>query len=79
MSLDKSRPEVGDKGGSFRIENADMAAMKLRSPAKLTVSRNTLVLVDTKGFHRRGLAQDNTVRRGLYANLRPWAFLPIVF
>lgn len=79
MSLNKSRPEVGDKGGSFRIDDADMAAMKLRPPAKLTVSRNTLVLVDTKGFHRRGLAQDSTVRRGLYANFRPWAFLPIVF
>jgi hypothetical protein len=35
-------------------------------------------VVNTKAFHRRGVAPRDTVRRSLYANFRPWAFAPVI-
>jgi hypothetical protein len=65
-------------GGSFRIDDADLPSLGLPAPRDVLCRRNSLVMVDTKAFHRRGNAPRDTVRRSLYANFRPWAFSPVV-
>jgi ectoine hydroxylase-related dioxygenase (phytanoyl-CoA dioxygenase family) len=65
-------------GGSFRITDAELPALGLPPPRQILCRGNSVVLVNTKAFHRRGVAPRDTVRRSLYANFRPRAFAPIV-
>jgi ectoine hydroxylase-related dioxygenase (phytanoyl-CoA dioxygenase family) len=65
-------------GGAFRIGVDELAALGLPQPRQLTCRANSLVIVNTKGFHRRGVAPRDTVRRSIYANFRPQAFLPLL-
>ncbi|MCC2674832.1 MAG: protein involved in biosynthesis of mitomycin antibiotics/polyketide fumonisin [Ramlibacter sp.] len=65
-------------GGSFRIDDAELPSLGLPPPQEVLCRSNSLVVVNTKAFHRRGDAPRDTVRRSLYANFRPWAFSPVV-
>jgi hypothetical protein len=65
-------------GGSFRIAVGELPALGLPPPRQILCRGNSVVLVNTKAFHRRGVAPRDTVRRSLYANFRPRAFAPIV-
>ena len=65
-------------GGSFRIADAELPALGLPPPREVLCRSNSLVVVNTKAFHRRGVAPRDTVRRSLYANFRPWAFAPVI-
>lgn len=66
------------KGGAFRIEHRDLIRIGHQDAQPLTIEANTLVIVDTRGFHRRGHSIPDTIRRSIYANFRPLAFLPIL-
>ena len=66
-----------DRGGSFRIEESELAALDLPPPVSVPVAANTLVLADTLGFHRRGRAEPGTERVALYGWNRPWPFAPL--
>jgi ectoine hydroxylase-related dioxygenase (phytanoyl-CoA dioxygenase family) len=66
------------RGGSFRIADAELPALGLPPPRQILCRGNSVVLVNTKAFHRRGIAPRDTVRRSLYANFRPSAFAPVV-
>ena len=65
-------------GGSFRIDDDELPSLGLPPPCQVLCRANSLVVVNTKAFHRRGIAPRDTVRRSLYANFRPWAFSPVV-
>lgn len=65
-------------GGSFRIAEAELPSLGLPAPRQILCRGNSVVLVNTKAFHRRGIAPRDTVRRSLYANFRPRAFAPVV-
>ena len=43
--------------GSLRVEPAALARLGYPAPRKLAVAANTLVIADTSGLHRRGLAR----------------------
>lgn len=45
--------------GSFRVAEADLPALGLPTPKAFSVGKNTLVVADTVGLHRRG---DSTLR-----------------
>lgn len=66
-------------GGSFRIQEAELAELGLDAPKPVPVKANTLILADVRGFHRRGLARAGAERLALYANLRLWPFSPIAY
>jgi hypothetical protein len=65
-------------GGSFRVDDGELPSLGLAPPQELLCRGNSLVVVNTKAFHRRGRAPRDTMRRSLYANFRPWAFSPVV-
>jgi hypothetical protein len=68
-----------DRGGSFRVTLPELAELGLPAPRSYPVRANTLVLADTRGFHRRGDATLGAKRLALYANLRSWPFSPVVY
>lgn len=74
-SQDKSHP---NRGGAFRISDAELQKINTQPLRKLLVKANSIVIVDTRGFHRRGDAAMNAKRLSIYANFRPWAFWPFV-
>jgi hypothetical protein len=64
-------------GGSFRIQEQDLARLGLPQPVTLVCPANTLVLADVLGFHRRGHAVAGRQRLALYGWNRPYPFLPL--
>lgn len=62
--------------GSFRITEAEIARLGYPAPLKLAAASNTLIIADTSGFHRRGLAEDQSCRISLWAQSRGSPFLP---
>ena len=70
----RAMPNVG---GSFRIQEHDLAALGLPDPVTLACPANTLVLADVLGFHRRGDAIPGRQRLSLYGWNRPYPFLPV--
>ncbi|MFZ4407205.1 MAG: phytanoyl-CoA dioxygenase family protein [Paracraurococcus sp.] len=62
--------------GSLRIEEATLARLGYRPPRKLAVAPNTLVIADTSGLHRRGLASGAACRIAIWAYGRGSPFLP---
>jgi hypothetical protein len=64
--------------GSFRVGVEELPALGLSAPQPLLCRANSLVVVNTKAFHRRGVAPRDTVRRSIYANFRPRAFRPVL-
>ena len=61
--------------GSFRVGEAELAAMGYPPGESLPVAGNTLVVADTGGFHRRTPSNQPTVRVELYMSLRRNPFL----
>lgn len=71
--------ETGDRlsqRGSFRIRPDELRALGLPQPQRFCVPANTLVIVDTCGFHARGSSHRPTVRVELWAYCRRNPFLP---
>jgi hypothetical protein len=61
--------------GSFRVSDADLAAMGYGEPMVAVVPGNTLIVADTSGFHRRAPSVAATVRVEIYFSLRRNPFL----
>lgn len=73
--------EEGDRlseRGSFRIPVEDLPALGLPPPTRFAVPANTLVVIDTYGFHARADSHRRTKRVELWAFSRRSPFLPWV-
>jgi hypothetical protein len=62
--------------GSFRIRPEELAQLGLPQPTRFCVAANTLVVVDTCGFHARADSDQPSVRAELWAYCRRNPFLP---
>jgi hypothetical protein len=62
--------------GSFRIRPEELARLGLPQPTRFCVAANTLVVVDTCGFHARADSDQPSVRVELWAYCRRNPFLP---
>ena len=62
--------------GSLRISPDELTALGLPQPTRFAVPANTLVVIDTFGFHARGSSTGPTVRAELWAYVRRNPFLP---
>ncbi|XID74831.1 phytanoyl-CoA dioxygenase family protein [Alkanindiges sp. WGS2144] len=61
--------------GSFRIQEAELAALGLPKPQAFAVPKNTLVVADTFGFHARGKSVRPSTRIEVWAYARRNPFL----
>jgi Phytanoyl-CoA dioxygenase (PhyH) len=71
------------KRGSLRISADELAALGLPPPTRFAVRANTLVVIDTSGFHARGNSDRPAVRVEIWAYSRrtpfaPWAGLDLL-
>ena len=64
------------KRGSLRISPEELTELGLPQPTHFSVPANTLVIVDTCGFHARGSSDRPTMRMELWAFSRRSPFLP---
>jgi hypothetical protein len=62
--------------GSLRIAPDELGALGLPQPRRFAVRANTLVVIDTFGFHARGSADRPTVRVEIWAFSRRTPFVP---
>jgi hypothetical protein len=62
--------------GSFRISPDELYALRLPQPKRFAVPPNTLVVIDTCGFHARGSSTRPTVRAEIWAYARRTPFVP---
>lgn len=62
--------------GSMRIGPEELAALGFPPPRRFAVPANTLVAIDTSGFHARGDSDRPTVRVEIWAFSRRTPFLP---
>lgn len=62
--------------GSFRVSEADLETMGF-APQKLCVPKNTLVVANVYGFHRRGEAQTKSQRMTVWMQARDNPFNPL--
>ena len=62
--------------GSLRIETEELALLGLPMPTRFAVRANTLVVIDTSGFHARADSDHPTLRVELWAYSRRTPFLP---
>ena len=62
--------------GSLRIAPEELPSLGLPQPSRLAVPANTLVAVDTYGFHARGSADRPVVRVEIWAYSRRSPFVP---
>ena len=62
--------------GSFRISPEELAGLNLPAPTRFAVPANTLVVIDTCGFHARASSDRQTVRVELWGYARRTPFLP---
>ena len=62
--------------GSLRINAEELSGLGLPSPTRFSVPANTLVAIDTCGFHARADADGPTLRVELWAYSRRTPFLP---
>jgi hypothetical protein len=62
--------------GSLRVTEGELAALGLPAPTRFTVPANTLVAIDTSGFHARADSHRPTLRVELWAYCRRSPFLP---
>lgn len=63
--------------GSFRWPEEELPALGLPPPKAFAVPRNTLVIADTSGIHRRGEASEAGVRLEIWAYSRISPFWPL--
>lgn len=62
--------------GSLRIATDELARLGLSQPRRFAVPANTLVVIDTCGFHARGSSNRPTVRAEIWAYVRGTPFVP---
>ena len=62
--------------GSFRMSAEELAELNLPAPTRFAVPANTLVAIDTCGFHARASSDRPTIRVELWAYARRSPFLP---
>ncbi|MFL6721379.1 MAG: phytanoyl-CoA dioxygenase family protein [Sphingomonas sp.] len=62
--------------GSLRITPDELPALGLPPPTRFAVPANTLVAIDTSGFHARGTCDRPTVRVEIWAFARRTPFVP---
>lgn len=62
--------------GSLRVRPAELEAMGLPAPRRFCVPANTLVAIDTCGFHARADSDRPTLRVEIWAYCRRTPFLP---
>ena len=62
--------------GSLRIAPDELASLGLPPPTRFAVPANTLVVIDTCGFHARGSSDRPAVRAEIWAFVRRTPFLP---
>lgn len=62
--------------GSFRISAEELPKLGLPEPQRFAVSRNTLLIADTFGFHARGACARPSQRLEIWTYLRRNPFLP---
>jgi len=62
--------------GSFRIKPEELPTLNLPPPKRFAVPANTLVVVDTCGFHARGSSDRPTMRAEIWAYARRTPFVP---
>jgi hypothetical protein len=71
--------QTGDRlsqRGSLRISHAELRELGLPEPTRFVVPANTLVVIDTCGFHARGRSSRPSVRTEVWAYCRRSPFLP---
>lgn len=62
--------------GSLRIRAEELERLALPQPKRFAVPANTLVIIDTCGFHARGSCSKPTVRAEIWAYARRTPFVP---
>jgi hypothetical protein len=62
--------------GSLRIDPGELGDLGLPQPRRFTVPANTLVVIDTCGFHARGRSDGPRVRAEIWAFARRSPFVP---
>ncbi|UUR08082.1 phytanoyl-CoA dioxygenase family protein [Sphingomonas glaciei] len=62
--------------GSLRIGESDLADLGLSEPVSFSVPANTLVVIDTCGFHARAASSRTSLRVEIWALQRRQPFLP---
>lgn len=75
-SIDISDSDRLSQRGSLRIAPGELASLNLPQPTRFAVPANTLVAIDTCGFHARGSADRPVVRVEIWAYSRRTPFLP---
>lgn len=75
-SLAIADSDVLSQRGSFRISHDELAALGLPEAKRFAVPANTLVAIDTCGFHARGSSTSPTVRAEIWAFVRRSPFVP---
>lgn len=71
----KERDRLSQRG-SLRIEPHELEALGLPQARRFAVPPNTLVVIDTCGFHARGCSDKPTVRAEIWAFVRRSPFVP---
>lgn len=62
--------------GSLRVAPEELPALNLPQPRRFAVPANTLVVIDTCGFHARGSSDGPHVRAEIWAYARRTPFVP---
>ena len=62
--------------GSFRISADQLPELRLPAPTRFAVPANTLVAIDTSGFHARATSDRPSIRVEIWAYSRRTPFLP---
>jgi hypothetical protein len=75
-SIDIGNSDRLSQRGSLRIRPDELGALDLPQPTRFAVPANTLVVIDTCGFHARGSSDGPTVRSEIWAYVRRTPFLP---
>ena len=75
-SIEVEKSDHLSKRGSLRVSPEELASLGLPPPTRFAVPANTLVVIDTCGFHARGSSDRPTVRAEIWAFVRRTPFLP---
>ncbi|CDZ77110.1 hypothetical protein BN59_01392 [Legionella massiliensis] len=65
-------------GGALRIGDEELIQIDIQPPKPLCVKANTMIIANTRGFHRRGFAKAGIKRAGIFGYFRPFAFFPFL-
>lgn len=77
MSLDaKFAENIMHAQGSFRFSDEELEKLGLPEPQSFTVKKNTLVIANVFGIHRRGDSQQKSTRLSIWGDSRVNPFLP---